>query len=94
MPRASGPSHHAAGADGEHNLDPCDYTLTRVREGVVSVRDEVKKKTVSVRKGKTYKAWAPKAKRKACVQAARKAKRANKRARRGDKPQRRSSRRK
>jgi hypothetical protein len=34
--------------------DSCAGTLTRVREGVVSVRDNVKKKTVIVRAGKSY----------------------------------------
>ena len=34
--------------------DSCAGTLTRVRVGVVAVRDNVKKKTVLVRKGKRY----------------------------------------
>ena len=34
--------------------DSCAGTLTRVREGTVSVRDKVKKKTVLVRAGKRY----------------------------------------
>jgi hypothetical protein len=34
--------------------DGCRYTRTRVTQGVVSVHDEVKKKTIVVRKGKTY----------------------------------------
>jgi hypothetical protein len=38
--------------------DRCGSTLTRVSKGVVSVRDEVKKKTVIVRAGKSYTARA------------------------------------
>jgi hypothetical protein len=34
--------------------DTCTSTITRVAEGVVSVRDEVKKKTVVLRTGKSY----------------------------------------
>ncbi len=34
--------------------DTCNSTLTRVKQGVVTVRDKVKKKTVVVRKGKPY----------------------------------------
>jgi CSLREA domain-containing protein len=34
--------------------DGCRYTLTRVAQGVVTVRDEVKKKSIIVRKGKRY----------------------------------------
>jgi hypothetical protein len=34
--------------------DFCDRTTTKVAEGVVSVRDKVKKRTVTVRKGKPY----------------------------------------
>jgi hypothetical protein len=34
--------------------DRCDGTLTRVKSGVIAVRDFVRKKTVVVRKGKTY----------------------------------------
>ena len=34
--------------------DTCTSTITRVVEGVVSVRDEVKKKTFVLRKGKSY----------------------------------------
>ena len=34
--------------------DGCRYTLTRVAQGVVTVRDEVKKKTIILRKGKNY----------------------------------------
>jgi hypothetical protein len=34
--------------------DTCTSTLTRVTEGVVEVRDSVKKKTVTLRKGKRY----------------------------------------
>ena len=34
--------------------DGCRYTRTRVATGVVSVRDTVKKKTITLRKGKTY----------------------------------------
>jgi hypothetical protein len=40
--------------------DTCTTTLTRVAEGVVSVRDDVKKKTITVRKGKSYTARAKK----------------------------------
>jgi hypothetical protein len=40
--------------------DTCTTTLTRVAQGVVSVRDEVKKKTVTLRKGKSYVARAKK----------------------------------
>jgi hypothetical protein len=34
--------------------DTCTTTLTRVTQGVVSVRDKVKRKTVLVKKGKRY----------------------------------------
>ncbi len=34
--------------------DTCTSTITKVQEGVVSVRDEVKKKTIALRKGKSY----------------------------------------
>jgi hypothetical protein len=34
--------------------DSCAGTLTQVKQGVVSVRDEVKKKTVTLRAGKRY----------------------------------------
>jgi hypothetical protein len=34
--------------------DTCTSTLTRVTQGVVRVRDNVKRKTVTVRKGKRY----------------------------------------
>ncbi|MEA2424442.1 MAG: tripartite motif-containing protein 71 [Thermoleophilaceae bacterium] len=34
--------------------DRCDGTLTRVTSGVVSVRDFVRRKTITVRKGKSY----------------------------------------
>jgi ferric-dicitrate binding protein FerR (iron transport regulator) len=34
--------------------DTCTSTITKVTQGVVSVRDEVKKKTIALRKGKTY----------------------------------------
>ena len=34
--------------------DGCRYTRTRVAQGVVTVRDEVKKKSTVLRKGKTY----------------------------------------
>ena len=34
--------------------DTCTSTITKVSQGVVSVRDEVKNKTVLLRKGKTY----------------------------------------
>ena len=40
--------------------DTCTSTITRVAEGVVSVRDEVKKKTIALRKGKSYTARAKK----------------------------------
>jgi hypothetical protein len=40
--------------------DTCTSTITRVAEGVVNVRDEVKKKTFVVRKGKSYTARAKK----------------------------------
>jgi hypothetical protein len=38
--------------------DTCTSTLTRVTQGVVKVRDNVKKKTVTLRKGKRYTARA------------------------------------
>jgi hypothetical protein len=38
--------------------DTCTTTLTRVTQGVVSVRDSVKRKTITVRKGKRYTARA------------------------------------
>ena len=49
-------SYSAATVRGTRWLtqDRCDSTLTRVRKGVVSVRDEVKKKTVLVRAGRSY----------------------------------------
>ena len=34
--------------------DTCTSTITKVAQGTVSVRDEVKKKTIIVRKGKSY----------------------------------------
>jgi hypothetical protein len=34
--------------------DGCRYTRTKVTQGVVTVRDEVKKKSIALRKGKTY----------------------------------------
>jgi hypothetical protein len=34
--------------------DGCRYTLTRFAQGVVTVRDEVKKKSIILRKGKRY----------------------------------------
>ncbi len=34
--------------------DGCRYTRTRVTQGVVSVRDDVRKRTITLRKGKTY----------------------------------------
>ena len=34
--------------------DGCDYTRVQVRQGSVSVRDSVRKRTVIVRKGKSY----------------------------------------
>ena len=40
--------------------DTCTTTLTRVAQGVVSVRDAVKKKTFILRKGKSYTARAMK----------------------------------
>jgi hypothetical protein len=40
--------------------DTCTTTLTKVTEGVVSVRDEVKNTTVTLRKGKSYIARAKK----------------------------------
>ena len=40
--------------------DTCTTTLTRVAQGVVSVNDFAKKKTVLVKKGKTYTARAKK----------------------------------
>ena len=40
--------------------DTCTTTLTRVAQGVVSVRDDVKKKTLTLRKGKSYTARAKK----------------------------------
>jgi hypothetical protein len=40
--------------------DTCTTTLTRVRQGVVSVRDEVLRKTKTLRKGKSYVARAKK----------------------------------
>ena len=40
--------------------DTCTTTLTRVAQGVVSVRDAVKKKTFILRKGKSYTARAKK----------------------------------
>jgi hypothetical protein len=38
--------------------DTCTSTLTRVTQGSVSVRDTVRKRTVVVRKGKSYRARA------------------------------------
>jgi hypothetical protein len=43
--------------------DHCDYTLTRVRDGVVRVRDLTRRKTITLRKGKSYRAWAPRSRR-------------------------------
>jgi len=43
--------------------DRCDGTLVRVARGVVSVRDFVRKKTVTVKKGHQYLARAKKKKR-------------------------------
>jgi hypothetical protein len=40
--------------------DRCDSTTTKVTQGVVSVRDNVKRRTVTVRKGKSYVARAKK----------------------------------
>jgi hypothetical protein len=40
--------------------DTCTTTLTRVTQGVVSVRDAVRRKTITVRKGKSYVARAKK----------------------------------
>ena len=34
--------------------DSCDGTLTRVKQGVVAVRDNVRKKTVLLRAGSKY----------------------------------------
>ena len=34
--------------------DTCTSTLTRVTQGVVSVRDNVKRKTITLRAGKSY----------------------------------------
>jgi hypothetical protein len=34
--------------------DTCASTITKVSQGVVRVRDEVKKKSITLRKGKTY----------------------------------------
>ena len=34
--------------------DSCEGTLTRVRQGVISVRDNVKRKTILLRAGKSY----------------------------------------
>jgi hypothetical protein len=34
--------------------DTCNSTLTRVKVGVVTVRDKVKKRTIVLRKGKRY----------------------------------------
>ncbi len=49
-------SYSAATVRGTEWLvqDTCTTTLTRVKTGVVTVRDKVKKKTVVVRKGKPY----------------------------------------
>ena len=38
--------------------DRCDRTLTKVRQGTVTVRDNVKRRTVVVRAGRTYTARA------------------------------------
>ena len=40
--------------------DGCGFTKTTVKQGSVNVRDEVKKKTVIVRKGRSYMARAKK----------------------------------
>jgi len=40
--------------------DYCDRTVTKVKQGVVSVRDNVKHRTITVRKGKSYTARAKK----------------------------------
>ena len=34
--------------------DGCRYTRTRVTQGVIAVRDNVRKRTIIVRKGKSY----------------------------------------
>ena len=34
--------------------DTCTGTLTKVQQGVVSVRDNIKKKTITLRSGKRY----------------------------------------
>jgi len=39
--------------------DTCDGTLTIVKRGVVAVRDQVRKKTVTVKAGQTYFARGP-----------------------------------
>ena len=41
--------------------DQCDGTLTRVRRGVVSVRDFARRKTITLRAGQSYLAKAPRA---------------------------------
>jgi hypothetical protein len=53
---------YAAGTDRGTlwlTVDRCDGTLTQVRQGTVSVRDLVKKKTVVVRAGHSYLARKP-----------------------------------
>ena len=40
--------------------DYCDRTTTKVTQGVVIVRDKVKKRNITVRKGKSYTARAKK----------------------------------
>ena len=34
--------------------DGCGYTRTRVKQGSVNVRDDVRKRTIILRRGKTY----------------------------------------
>ena len=40
-------------------IDRCDGTLTKVRRGVVVVRDNRKRRNITVRAGKSYLARAP-----------------------------------
>jgi hypothetical protein len=40
-------------------IDYCNGTLTRVQQGIVAVRDDVKKRTVLVTAGRSYFAEAP-----------------------------------
>ena len=44
--------------------DYCDRTVFNVTEGTIVVRDYVKKRNITVRKGKSYSALKPKPKRK------------------------------